>query len=393
MKFASRMSEFEGSDIQEILKVTARPDIISFGGGLPAPELFPVEGMKRAMEKVLDETGSKALQYSTTEGLVPLREKIAKRTNKRSGTSLGTENVLIVTGSQQALDMAGKVFIDEGDVILCESPTYLGAIDAFKAYGPNFVEVETDGEGMVSEDLARQIESNDRVRMVYVTPEFQNPTGVTWSESRRRSFMEVINRYDIPVLEDNPYGELRFQGDTPRSLQSFDEKGNVLLLGTFSKILSPGMRVAWMCGEKELLERFVFVKQASDLHTSTLSQYQINAFLEMFDLDEHISTLVEVYRHRRDVMLSSMDQFLPENVCYNRPEGGLFTWAEMPEEVSARDVLIEAIEKKVAFVPGGAFYPNGGHENTLRLNFSNMPPEKIRQGIEILGRVMGSFTA
>jgi len=393
MKFASRMSEFEGSDIQEILKVTARPDIISFGGGLPAPELFPVEGMKRAMEKVLDETGSKALQYSTTEGLVPLREKIAKRTNKRSGTSLGTENVLIVTGSQQALDMAGKVFIDEGDVILCESPTYLGAIDAFKAYGPNFVEVETDGEGMVSEDLARQIESNDRVRMVYVTPEFQNPTGVTWSESRRRSFMEVINRYDIPVLEDNPYGELRFQGDTPRSLQSFDEKGNVLLLGTFSKILSPGMRVAWMCGEKELLERFVFVKQASDLHTSTLSQYQINAFLEMFDLDEHISTLVEVYRHRRDVMLSSMDQFLPENIRYNRPEGGLFTWAEMPEEVSARDVLIEAIEKKVAFVPGGAFYPNGGHENTLRLNFSNMPPEKIRQGIEILGRVMGSFTA
>lgn len=385
------MEKFQGSDIQQILKVTARPEIISFGGGLPAPELFPVEGMKRAMEKVLDEAGSKALQYFTTEGLVPLRKKIADRTNQRTGTDLGQENVVIVTGSQQALDLAGKIFLDEGDVVLCESPTYLGAIDALKAYSPRFVEVQTDGEGMVTEDLERQLAANERVKLIYVTPDFQNPTGVTWSDNRRRSFMEVVNEHEIPVLEDNPYGELRFQGVTPPSLKSYDEKGNVILLGTFSKILSPGMRVAWICGDEDLLEKFVYVKQASDLHTSTLSQYQIDAFLDMYDLDEHIAGLIEVYRHRRDVMLTSMDEFLPEGVDFNRPDGGLFTWAVMPEGVSSRDVLTKAIENNVAFVPGDAFYPNGGHENTMRLNFSNMSPQRITKGIEILGKVMESF--
>lgn len=391
MNFARRMEKFQGSDIQQILKVTARPEIISFGGGLPAPELFPVEGMKRAMEKVLDEAGSKALQYFTTEGLVPLRKKIADRTNQRTGTDLGQENVVIVTGSQQALDLAGKIFLDEGDVVLCESPTYLGAIDALKAYSPRFVEVQTDGEGMVTEDLERQLAANERVKLIYVTPDFQNPTGVTWSDNRRRSFMEVVNEHEIPVLEDNPYGELRFQGVTPPSLKSYDEKGNVILLGTFSKILSPGMRVAWICGDEDLLEKFVYVKQASDLHTSTLSQYQIDAFLDMYDLDEHIAGLIEVYRHRRDVMLTSMDEFLPEGVDFNRPDGGLFTWAVMPEGVSSRDVLTKAIENNVAFVPGDAFYPNGGHENTMRLNFSNMSPQRITKGIEILGKVMESF--
>ncbi|MBN1334203.1 MAG: PLP-dependent aminotransferase family protein [Synergistales bacterium] len=391
MNFARRMEKFQGSDIQQILKVTARPEIISFGGGLPAPELFPVEGMKRAMEKVLDEAGSKALQYFTTEGLVPLRKKIADRTNLRTGTDLGQENVVIVTGSQQALDLAGKIFLDEGDVVLCESPTYLGAIDALKAYSPRFVEVQTDGEGMVTEDLERQLAANERVKLIYVTPDFQNPTGVTWSDNRRRSFMEVVNEHEIPVLEDNPYGELRFQGVTPPSLKSYDEKGNVILLGTFSKILSPGMRVAWICGDEDLLEKFVYVKQASDLHTSTLSQYQIDAFLDMYDLDEHIAGLIEVYRHRRDVMLTSMDEFLPEGVDFNRPDGGLFTWAVMPEGVSSRDVLTKAIENNVAFVPGDAFYPNGGHENTMRLNFSNMSPQRITKGIEILGKVMESF--
>ncbi|HPI97977.1 MAG TPA: PLP-dependent aminotransferase family protein [Synergistales bacterium] len=391
MKFSRRMEKFQVSDIQEILKVTARPEIISFGGGLPAPELFPVEGMKKAMEKVLDEAGSRALQYSTTEGLLSLRAKIAERTNRRTGTSLAPGNVIIVTGSQQALDLGGKIFLDEGDVVLCESPTYLGALDALKAYGPRFVEVRTDGEGMVTEDLERKLGSNGKVKLIYVTPDFQNPTGVTWSEERRRSFMEVINEHDIPVIEDNPYGELRFEGVTPPALKSYDKKGNVILLGTFSKILCPGMRVAWICAEEDLLEKFVYVKQASDLHTSTLSQYQIDAFLDMYDLDDHIERLIEVYRHRRDVMLTSMDEFLPEGVGFNRPEGGLFTWAVMPEGVSSRDVLTKAIENHVAFVPGDAFYPNGGHENTMRLNFSNTSPERITRGIQILGKVMESF--
>lgn len=391
MKFAERMELFAASDIQEILKVTARPEIISFGGGLPAPELFPVEKMKEVSCKVLEENGTKALQYFTTEGLPSLREKIAKRSNERLGTCLEMENVVIVTGSQQALDLAGKIFLNEGDVVLCESPTYVGAIDALKAYQPRFVEVETDDNGMVVEDLEKKINEEKNVRLIYVTPDFQNPTGVTWSEERRRSFMEVVNQHSIPVLEDNPYGELRFEGTTPPALKSFDKKGNVIMLGSFSKVLCPGMRVAWISGDKDLLMKFVFVKQACDIHTSSKSQYEIDTFLEMFDLDEHIAELVKVYGQRKDVMLKAMEEFFPSSVEFTNPEGGLFTWAVMPEGIDAREVVMRAIEKKVAFVPGDAFYPNGGHPNTMRLNYSNMPSEKIREGIKILGEVLAEF--
>ena len=390
MKFASRMVEFESSDLAEIMKVIADPEIISFAGGLPAPELFPVEGMKEACVKALDTAGMKALQYYKTEGLPSLREKIASRMNRKFGTSVTLDNILIVTGSQQALDLAGKLFLDEGDVVLCESPTYLGALDAFKAYRPKFVEVETDDEGMVPEDLEKKIQG-EKVKLIYVIPDFQNPTGKTWTIERRKAFMEVVNRYSVPVIEDNPYGELRFTGEVPPSLKSMDTNDSILLFGTFSKILSPGMRIAWIAGNEDLLLKFIYLKQASDLHTSTISQYHIDAFMEMNDIDVHVEKLIQVYGERAKVMVQAMEEYFPAGVKFLRPEGGLFTWVEMPEGVNGRALFARAIENKVAFVPGGAFYPNGGHENTLRLNFSNMSPEKIREGIKILGDVMAEF--
>lgn len=390
-QFARRMTRFQESDLTPILRLAANPDVISFAGGLPAPELFPVEDLKKVAVKVLDAYGRRALQYSATEGHLPLREKIAARTNKNLKTSLTAENVVVTTGSQQSLDILAKMYIDEGDCILCESPTYLGALSAFNSCLPAYREVATDGEGMVLADLEKALASEKRAKMIYVIPDFQNPSGKTWSLERRKAFLEVVSKYDILVVEDNPYGELRFEGTTPPSLKSMDARGQVVMLGTFSKIFCPGVRVAWVCGEPAFLESFCNLKQAADLHTSTISQYEIDAYLSDYDIEEHIKRLVSVYRERRDLMIRTMDAAFPKEVVFTRPEGGLFTWAEMPEHVNARELFLKALEKKVAFVPGGAFFPNGGHENTMRLNYSNMPPERIVEGIERLGTAIREY--
>jgi DNA-binding transcriptional MocR family regulator len=385
------MTRFQESDLTPILRLAANPEVISFAGGLPAPELFPVEDLKKVAVKVLDANGRRALQYSATEGHPPLREKIAARTNRNLKTSLTAGNVVITTGSQQSLDILAKMYIDEGDCILCESPTYLGALSAFNSCLPAYREVATDGEGMIIADLEKALASEKRAKMIYVIPDFQNPSGKTWSLERRKAFLDTVSKYDILVVEDNPYGELRFEGTTPPSLKSMDTRGQVVMLGTFSKIFCPGVRVAWVCGEPAFLESFCNLKQAADLHTSTISQYEIDAYLSDYDIEEHIKKLISVYRERRDLMIRTMDASFPKEVVFTRPEGGLFTWAEMPEHVNARDLFLKALEKKVAFVPGGAFFPNGGHENTMRLNYSNMPPERIVEGIERLGAAIREY--
>ncbi|MDD3512676.1 MAG: PLP-dependent aminotransferase family protein [Synergistaceae bacterium] len=390
-QFARRMTRFQESDLTPILRLAANPEVISFAGGLPAPELFPVEDLKKVAVKVLDANGRRALQYSATEGHPPLREKIAARTNRNLKTSLTAGNVVITTGSQQSLDILAKMYIDEGDCILCESPTYLGALSAFNSSLPAYREVATDGEGMIIADLEKALASEKRAKMIYVIPDFQNPSGKTWSLERRKAFLDTVSKYDILVVEDNPYGELRFEGTTPPSLKSMDTRGQVVMLGTFSKIFCPGVRVAWVCGEPAFLESFCNLKQAADLHTSTISQYEIDAYLSDYDIEEHIKKLISVYRERRDLMIRTMDASFPKEVVFTRPEGGLFTWTEMPEHVNARDLFLKALEKKVAFVPGGAFFPNGGHENTMRLNYSNMPPERIVEGIERLGAAIREY--
>ncbi|SHK04619.1 aminotransferase-like domain-containing protein [Tepidibacter formicigenes] len=391
VKFADRMENLKASEIRELLKLTEKPEVISFAGGLPAPELFPVEEMKEVAIKVLEEGGKQALQYAATEGFIPLRKAIANRMNTKFNTDVTYENILITSGSQQGLDFSGKIFLNEGDVVLCESPSYLGALNAFKAYGPKFIEVPTDENGMIMEELEKILETTENVKMIYVIPDFQNPTGRTWPVERRKKFMEIINKYEIPVLEDNPYGELRFEGEILPSLKAMDEKGLVIFLGSFSKIFCPGFRIGWVAANKEILEKYIMIKQSADLQTSTVGQREVAKFMEIYDLDAHVEKIKDVYRKRRNLMLETMKAEFPEGLKYTYPEGGLFTWVELPSNIDAKDVMAKCLENNVAFVPGGSFFPNGGKDNTFRLNYSNMTEERIVDGVKRLAKVLKEF--
>ena len=390
-KIAKRMSSIKASEIREILKITERPEVISFAGGLPAPELFPIEEIKAVNRIVLDENGQKALQYTTTEGYEPLRKWIAQRMNERLGTSFDCNSVLITHGSQQALDLTGKVFLDEGDTVFCESPTYLAAISAFRAYGCNFVEIPTDDEGMIISELEKQLKICQKPKLIYVIPDFQNPTGRTWSLERRKQLADVSAKYKIAMVEDNPYGELRFEGEFLPSVKSFDAIGNTLCTGTFSKIFCPGYRIGWIAGDKDIIRKYVLAKQGTDLQCNTIAQMEISKYLELYDIDTHIEKIREIYRKRRDVAIQTMETAFPKGITFTRPQGGLFAWVELPSYVNARDVLEKCLEENVAFVPGGSFFPNGGGENTFRINFSNMPEGKIAQGLTRLGNVLKKF--
>lgn len=388
MNYARRVSQLKASEIREILKVTEQPEVISFAGGLPAPELFPVDEIKRATNLVLDESGEKALQYTTTEGYAPLREWIANRMNTKWGTSFDRDNILITHGSQQGLDITGKIFLDEGDVVLCESPTYLAAISAFRAYGCRFIEIPTDENGMIMEALEETLQKTKDVKLIYAITNFQNPSGRTWSLERRKQLAALSTKYGIAVLEDNPYGELRFEGDFLPSVKSFDTTGNVLCTGTFSKIFCPGFRIAWMAGEKDIIRKYVLVKQGVDLQCSTIAQMVIAKYLELYDIDKHIERIIEVYRRRRNLAVETMENYFPESVFFTRPEGGLFLWVELPEHVSARELLDICLTKKIAFVPGGSFFPNSIKENTFRINFSNMSDDRIVKGLKTIGEIL-----
>jgi 2-aminoadipate transaminase len=392
-RFARRLDGMRASEIRELLKITQQPEVISFAGGLPAPELFPIAELKIVAAEVLDREGPRALQYSTTEGEPGLRETIARRMNSQLGTAVRAEEILVTSGSQQGLDLTGKVFLDDDDEVLCESPTYLGAINAFRAYRPRFVEVATDDDGMVPEELERSVAGCRHPKLLYVVPNFQNPSGRTWSLARRQAVLEAAARHGLVVVEDDPYGQLCYEGTTPPALASLARGGPVIYLGTFSKIFCPGMRVGWLAAPREIYEKYALVKQGADLHTSTLAQCQILAYLERFDIDASIARIREVYRRRRDAMLRALETEFPPGVTWTRPRGGLFLWATLPEGVNARDALVRALERDVAFVPGGSFFPNGGHENTMRLNFSIMPEERITEGIRRLGGVLRELCA
>jgi len=388
VQFSSRMSQLKGSAIRELLALANKPEVLSFAGGMPAPELFPVDKIKAATDAVLDEQGKIALQYSSTNGFEHFRQQIADRMEAKLNIKTSADNILVTSGSQQGLDYSARVFCDKGDVVIIESPSYLGALNAFKACEPNFVAIPTDGDGMIMEELEKILATTERVKMIYVIPDFQNPTGRTWDLDRRHKFMEIVNRYEIPVIEDNPYGELRFEGEYMPALKSLDTKGLVIYLGTFSKILAPGYRLGWVCAEDEILAKYNFMEQAASLQASTIGQMETSKWIDMFDLDAHVNTIRECYRKRRAVMLETLAKELPEPCTFTRPDGGLFAWVVLPEYMDAKDLQMKCLAKKVAFVPGGSFFPNGGHENTLRLNYSCMPEEKIVQGITALCRTI-----
>lgn len=386
--YANRMDNMKASDIREILKLTAKPEVISFAGGLPAPELFPVDKVKEASDAVLDEMGRAALQYGEADGYRPLRRQIAERLGRKNSIQTNENEILITAGSQQGLDFIAKMLLNPGDVVLMESPSYLGAISAFKPYEPQFVEVPTDENGMVMEELEKILQTTENVKLIYVIPDFQNPSGRTWPMERRRKFMEIITRYEIPVIEDNPYGELRYHGEFLPALKSMDEKGLVMYLGTFSKVLAPGYRLAWVCADVEIIEKLILIVQAAVLQSSTISMMIVSKFLELNDLDEHVKKIREVYQHRCDLMVECMEKYFPPEAKFTRPDGGLFSWVELPEYVNTRELALKALEKNVAFVPGDGFFPNGNNFHCFRLNYSCMPDERIIEGIKRLSEVI-----
>ena len=394
-RYAQRTQRMGSSAIRELLKLTEQPEIISFAGGLPGPDVFPIEEVAQACERLLSESGAQALQYGATEGFQPLREMIARHAT-RYGLEITEENVLITSGSQQALDLLGRIFINRGDHILVENPTYLGAIQAWNAVGAEFVPVSMDSDGMKTDAMEDAMRTGPK--FIYVLPNFQNPTGVTLSLERRRRLVEIADRHGVPIVEDDPYGQLRFEGDHLATVVRLDNeqrrngdpcyRGNVIYLSTFSKTLSPGLRLAWVVAPPEVIRKLVQAKQGADLHTSTFNQMLAFEVARGGFLDRHVRVIRDVYRERRDVMLQAMADHFPSAVQWTRPQGGLFLWATLPEGMESAEVLKDAVAEKVAFVPGSPFFAKGGGENTMRLNFSNATPAKIREGMMRLGRVL-----
>ena len=394
-RFALRTDNIGSSAIRELLKLTSLPDVISFAGGLPAPDLFPIERFKEAAEVVLTEMGERALQYGTTEGYQPLREMIAGNASKY-GIQISADNVLITTGSQQALDLLGRIFINRGDRVLVESPTYLGALQAWNAYGVKYVTIPFDEDGMQTDLLESRLRTG--LKFIYVLPNFQNPTGVTLSRERRMQLVEMANAYGVPIVEDDPYGQLRYEGDHLPPVVVLDDEirakevpiysGNVIYTSTFSKILAPGLRLAWVVAPTDVIIKLVQAKQGCDLNTSTFNQYLAYEVANGPWMKTHIQSIRETYKERRDVMLKALEEYMPEGVNWTHPKGGLFLWATTPEGLDTQTIFKPAIEQKVAFVPGNSFHPLGGGQNTMRLNFSCMKPDLINEGIKRLAEVI-----
>jgi 2-aminoadipate transaminase len=394
-RYAHRTKQMGSSIIRELLKWTEKPDIISFAGGLPAPEVFPLKQFQQACNDVLRDHGAQALQYSVTEGYRPLREMIAHRTARYS-VEISPDNILITSGSQQALDFIGRLFINRGDYVVVESPTYLGALQAWNAYGAQYVTVPVDENGMCVDELEQALRVGPK--FIYVLPNFQNPSGVTLSLERRKKLVELADKYGVPIIEDDPYGQLRYEGEHIPSVVSLDSQlrgknggtysGNVIYLSTFSKLLSPGLRLAWVVAPPEVIRKLVMAKQAADLHTATFNQMVAFEVGKGGFLDEHVKLIRKTYHERRDVMLELMDEVFPTEARWTRPQGGMFLWGILPQGMDTAEVLKVAIDRKVAFVPGIAFHACGGGENTMRINFSYCPPDVIREGITRLGLVL-----
>jgi 2-aminoadipate transaminase len=377
--------ELETSIIREILKLSSQPGVISFAGGLPAPEMFPEEDLKEAAARAFDKYHHNALQYSLSMGVSAFREAIAELT-KEDNPDLKIENIIITSGSQQGLDLAGRAFIDPGDYIICEAPTYVGALQAFDFFQPRYAAVGMDEQGIVIDEVERAVKKY-HPKFIYVVPNFQNPSGITMSLKRRLQLIEIANRHNIPIIDDNPYGELRFEGEPVPSLKALGSN-TVISLSTFSKIVAPGFRIAWMIAPEEMMPVFEKVKQCGDLHTSTFSQMVLLEYLKMGKLKDHIKKICKTYGGRRDLMIKAISEYFPPGVNVVKPDGGLFLWMTLPNGMSAKELLPKAVEARVAYVYGSPFYPNGGGEDALRLNFSNANDEQIIEGIKRLGGIV-----
>jgi len=385
--FADRMNNVHKSFIREILKVTENPEIISFAGGLPNPDSFPVKEVQEAVTNVLTSNGEEILQYSTTEGYQPLREYIASR-YKKNGLKVHPDQVLITNGSQQGIDLTGKIFLNKDDNVLVESPTYLAAIQSFGLMEARFKSVPLLEDGADLDAVKRSLDEN-RIKLFYSVTNFQNPTGITYSQKKREMLADILKDRDTIFVEDNPYGEIRFLGEDIPPVKKYLDSG--VLFGSFSKIVSPGMRLGWIVAPDEVMEKLVTAKQASDLHSNYFTQRVVYQYLTDNDVDKHIEKIKAMYRDQRNLMVEMIEEYFPEDVKITRPEGGMFLWVTLPEDLSPLKLFDLAIKENVAFVPGKAFYTDDMGDNTLRLNFSNSSADKIEEGIKRLGSVIGSL--
>ena len=390
--YSDRAGKMRKSVIRELLKVAQDPEIISFAGGLPSPNSFPIQDLEGVIQSVMEKHGKTALQYGTTQGLLELRESIAERAYKDGMKDITADNVIITSGSQQVLDAVGKLFLNPGDTALVGLPTYLGGINAFRSYESSLTGIPLDKDGMridLLEETIKNLLKDDVIpKFIYVVPTFQNPAGVILSESRRKQLVDIASEYDLIIIEDDPYGKLSYDADHIKPIKTFDDEGHVIFMSTFSKILSPGFRLAWAIASDELTRKLEICKQALDLCTNTFTQFIASEFMRRGSMDLHIMKINEMYKPKRDLMMDAMEKYFPEGYVCNKPKGGMFAWVTLPEGIDTEIMFLDAIKNKVAYVHGKAFHVDGGGGRSMRLNFSYPSNDQIGEGMKRLASVI-----
>ena len=387
---ADRVTHLKASAIREIFKLLGKPGIISFAGGIPSPELFPTKEWGDLMKEILDTEGSKALVYGVTEGYAPL-VKIVEESNAKMNVGKEFDRTIITTGAQQGIDLLLKSIINEGDGVICEDPSFIGTLNSIRSYRAELHGVAMDECG-IRTDLVEEILKEKKIKLIYTIPTFQNPTGITQTVERRKKLLELAEKYDCYILEDNPYGDLRFKGEVVPTIKSMDTKGRVIYVGSFSKTLSPGIRVGFITGHEAIIDRVIVCKQVNDVHTPLINQMLVEKYIQRYDFDAHIKKGCDLYGHKCALMLECMDKYFPENVSYTRPEGGIFLWCTVPEGIDTQPIFKECIDNGVAFVPGSTCMVDiEAPSNCFRLNYSTMPDDKIEQGIKIIGEVLAKY--
>jgi len=389
MKYADRTNFMKASEIRELLKLTEDPSIISFGGGMPSPHAFPIKIIERIAKKVLEKHGTQALQYGPTEGLTPLREALIKRMKKTRKINCTLDQIIVTSGSQQVLDLVPKILINPGDYIVVECPTYVGALSAFNCYQPQYIPIHMDEEGMKINELEEEIKINkDKIKFIYTIPNFQNPSGVTLSLDRKKHLLEIAEKYDILILEDEAYSELEYTREIIPSLKSMDKNNRVIYTHTLSKVLSPGFRLGWVVGDEELIRKIAIAKQGVDLCTNSFVQLIAEEYIRTGLIDKQIPRIRKMYKKKRDIMIKALEKHFPNGSCWARPHGGMFMWVSLPNKINTKGMFLDAIKAKVAYVPGSAFCVDGCGRNCMRLNFSNTDDDKIEEGIKRLAKII-----
>lgn len=390
IRFSKRSNVFKASEIRN--KLFDDPEIISFAAGKPEESIFPNNELLPLIQNIIKNDAQNALQYSSTEGFKEIREIIASQRMKKAGVNVTEKNITLTSGSQQGIDFSAKIFVDEGDVIICESPSYVGAFNAFQPYLPKYVGIPMDKDGMIMEELEKALIENPNSKMIYTIPDFQNPTGRCMSDDRRKRLAELGSKYKIPVIEDCPYGDLVYEGERHPAVKSFDKDGWVVYLGSFSKTFAPGLRIGWVCASDEILKKYMLAKQCSDLQCGSFDQKIAISYMTKYDLNDHIEDIKNIYRERRNVMIDSITRYFPKDVKYTNPHGGFFIWIELKDGINANELLIEAANKeKVVFIPGGSFFTESSHNNFIRLSFSFVNEDKIVEGIKRLGKLLHRY--